>query len=79
MVLPEMISGLWLTLRFFKSVHGATRKTLLKIRGFSEIKVEKVKEAVQKCLVRLSGLDVPSYFFANCLALCLWVHHCHGT
>ncbi|KAJ5979936.1 Meiotic recombination protein dmc1 [Penicillium waksmanii] len=34
------------------SVHGATRKTLLKIKGFSEIKVEKVKEAIQKCLRR---------------------------
>ena len=36
----------------FQSVHGATRKTLSKIKGFSEVKVEKVKEAVQKCLVR---------------------------
>lgn len=34
-----------------QSVHGATRKTLLKIKGFSEVKVEKIKEAVQKCLV----------------------------
>lgn len=34
-----------------QSVHGATRKTLLKIKGFSEIKVEKIKEAIQKCLV----------------------------
>ncbi|KAI5283087.1 Meiotic recombination protein dmc1 [Ascosphaera aggregata] len=33
------------------SVHGATRKTLLKIKGFSEVKVEKVKEAIQKLLV----------------------------
>ena len=41
-----------------KSVHGATRKTLLKIRGFSEVKVEKVKEAVQKCLVRLFRLEI---------------------
>ncbi|KAI9754767.1 MAG: Meiotic recombination protein dmc1 [Chaenotheca gracillima] len=31
------------------SVHSATRRTLLKIKGFSEIKVEKVKEAIQKC------------------------------
>ncbi|KAI9791710.1 MAG: Meiotic recombination protein dmc1 [Peltula sp. TS41687] len=31
------------------SVHAATRKTLLKIKGFSEVKVEKIKEAVQKC------------------------------
>ncbi|KAL4801920.1 hypothetical protein BDV18DRAFT_68031 [Aspergillus unguis] len=34
------------------SIHGATRKTLLKIKGFSEIKVEKIKEAISKCLVR---------------------------
>ncbi|KAJ9668492.1 Meiotic recombination protein dmc1 [Coniosporium apollinis] len=31
------------------SVHSATRRTLLKIKGFSEIKVDKVKEAIQKC------------------------------
>ncbi|CAG8947360.1 unnamed protein product [Penicillium salamii] len=37
------------------SVHGATRKTLLKIKGFSEVKVEKVKEAIQKCLPSTSG------------------------
>ncbi|KAJ5109752.1 Meiotic recombination protein dmc1 [Penicillium argentinense] len=37
------------------SVHGATRRTLLKIKGFSEIKVEKVKEAIQKCLPSASG------------------------
>ncbi|KAL2864900.1 recombinase DMC1 [Aspergillus lucknowensis] len=37
------------------SIHGATRKTLLKIKGFSEIKVEKIKEAVNKCLPSASG------------------------
>ncbi|KAI9728318.1 MAG: Meiotic recombination protein dmc1 [Cirrosporium novae-zelandiae] len=31
------------------SVHAATRKTLLKIKGFSEVKVEKIKEAIAKC------------------------------
>ncbi|KAI9817269.1 MAG: Meiotic recombination protein dmc1 [Pycnora praestabilis] len=31
------------------SVHSATRKTLLKIKGFSEVKVEKIKEAIVKC------------------------------
>ncbi|KAI9885125.1 MAG: Ribosomal RNA-processing protein 7 [Watsoniomyces obsoletus] len=35
--------------RSLKSVHAATRKTLLKIRGLSEVKVEKIKEAIQKC------------------------------
>lgn len=37
-----------------QSVHAATRKTLLKIKGFSEVKVEKVKEAIAKCQVRLA-------------------------
>ncbi|GAM43509.1 Dmc1 homolog [Talaromyces pinophilus] len=37
------------------SVHGATRRTLLKIKGFSEIKVEKIKEAIQKCLPTANG------------------------
>ncbi|KAI5294755.1 Meiotic recombination protein dmc1, partial [Ascosphaera atra] len=37
------------------SVHGATRKTLLKIKGFSEVKVEKIKEAIQKLLPSASG------------------------
>ncbi|KAI9856724.1 MAG: Meiotic recombination protein dmc1 [Vezdaea acicularis] len=31
------------------SVHSATRKTLLRIKGFSEVKVEKIKEAIGKC------------------------------
>jgi meiotic recombination protein DMC1 len=34
-----------------QAVHAQHSKHLLKIRGFSEIKVEKVKEAVKKCLV----------------------------
>ncbi|MCJ1362349.1 Meiotic recombination protein dmc1 [Acarospora aff. strigata] len=37
------------------SVHAATRKTLLKIKGFSEVKVEKIKEAIQKCQPSASG------------------------
>ncbi|KAK3055196.1 Meiotic recombination protein dmc1 [Extremus antarcticus] len=32
------------------SVQAATSKQLLKIRGFSEIKVDKIKDAVKKCL-----------------------------
>ncbi|KAJ4292568.1 carboxymethylenebutenolidase [Kalmusia sp. IMI 367209] len=31
------------------SVHAATRRSLAKIKGFSEIKVEKVKDAIAKC------------------------------
>lgn len=38
-------------LRPFKSVHAATRKTLLKVKGFSEVKVEKIKEAIAKLQV----------------------------
>jgi hypothetical protein len=34
-----------------KSVHGATRKTLNKIKGMSGLKVEKIKEATAKCQV----------------------------
>ncbi|CAD6571540.1 MAG: Meiotic recombination protein dmc1 [Alectoria sarmentosa] len=33
------------------SVHAATRKTLLKLKGFSEVKVEKIKEAITKLQV----------------------------
>lgn len=32
-------------------MHAATRKTLLKVKGFSEVKVEKIKEAIAKCQV----------------------------
>jgi meiotic recombination protein DMC1 len=33
------------------SVHAATRRNLAKIKGFSEIKVDKVKDAITKCQV----------------------------
>ncbi|KAI9777533.1 MAG: Meiotic recombination protein dmc1 [Geoglossum umbratile] len=46
----------------FQSVHSATRRTLLKIKGFSEVKVDKIKEAIQKCQVRLSARTKPSAF-----------------
>lgn len=46
---------------FSQSVHGATRRTLLKIKGFSEIKVEKIKEAIQKCLVRVYSTLVKTF------------------
>ena len=36
-------------------MHAATRRTLLKIKGFSEVKVEKVKEAVAKCQPTVTG------------------------
>ena len=34
-----------------QSVHGAMTKHLEKIKGFSEVKIAKVKDAVRKCLV----------------------------
>ena len=34
-----------------RSVQMAMSKHLLKIKGFSEIKVEKIKDAVKKCFV----------------------------
>ncbi|WPH04848.1 Meiotic recombination protein DMC1 [Acrodontium crateriforme] len=37
------------------AVHGAMTKHLLKIKGFSEIKAEKVKEAARKCLPNSTG------------------------
>lgn len=42
---------MYINARALQSVHGATRKTLLKIKGFSEVKVEKIKDAIQKCQV----------------------------
>jgi hypothetical protein len=47
------VSNVYLVFAFcLQSVHSATRRTLLKIKGFSEIKVDKIKEAIQKCQVR---------------------------
>ncbi|KAK3680451.1 hypothetical protein LTR37_021229 [Vermiconidia calcicola] len=37
------------------AVQAATSRTLLKIRGFSDTKVDKVKEAVKKCLPNRGG------------------------
>ena len=39
------------------SVHSATRRNLLKIKGFSEIKVDKVKDAIAKCQVCLHFME----------------------
>lgn len=38
-------------LTMLQAVAAKTTKDLLKIKGFSEVKVEKVKEAVRKALV----------------------------
>ena len=38
-------------LQYEKSCLSATRKNLAKIKGFSEQKVEKIKEAAAKCAV----------------------------
>ena len=40
-----------------QSVHAATRKTLLKVKGFSEVKVEKIKEAIVKCQVSKNTVE----------------------
>ncbi|EMD59739.1 hypothetical protein COCSADRAFT_253375 [Bipolaris sorokiniana ND90Pr] len=40
------------------SVHSATRRNLLKIKGFSEVKVDKVKDAIAKCQVSCAGAVV---------------------
>lgn len=45
-----------------QSVLAAMTKHLLKIKGFSEIKVDKVKDAAKKCLV--SRLLSPTYDFS---------------
>lgn len=63
-----------------QSVHGATRKTLLKIKGFSEVKVEKIKEAIQKCLV--SSLSTPPSRMQHDLtqlAIRVGIHHSNGA
>jgi len=39
--------------RHVQSVHNTIKKNLEKIKGFSEVKVEKVKDAVRKCMVSL--------------------------
>ena len=46
-----MSNDIWFTQHDRQSIHAATRKTLNKIKGFSDVKVEKVKEAISKCQV----------------------------
>jgi len=64
-----------------QSVYGATRKTLLKVKGFSEVKVEKIKEAIAKCLVifqwhlSLSVSRQAPVTDVN-VAFCFRFHHC---
>ncbi|EER25772.1 meiotic recombination protein DLH1, putative [Coccidioides posadasii C735 delta SOWgp] len=55
------------------SVHGATRRTLLKIKGFSEVKVEKIKEAIQKCQTHKHAR------LKDALALGFGFHNGNGT
>ena len=67
-----------------ESVHAATRKTLLKVKGFSEVKVEKIKEAISKLQVRPQSCSDGSYRGVearNMLtirsepAFSIWLHH----
>ena len=46
-------------------MYNATRKNLLKIKGFSEIKVEKVKEAIAKSIVSTPLLSSRPYVILN--------------
>lgn len=48
---PKLQATLCDTNIFAQSVNQATTKSLSKIKGFSEVKVEKIKDAVRKCLV----------------------------
>ena len=67
-----------------ESVHAATRKTLLKVKGFSEVKVEKIKEAISKLQVRPQSCSDCLYRdvqAGNMLtirsepAFSIWLHH----
>ena len=67
-----------------ESVHAATRKTLLKVKGFSEVKVDKIKEAISKLQVRPQSCSDCSHRSAearNMLtirsepAFSIWLHH----
>lgn len=51
--LTEAFAVLSLTESLSQSVNIATKKKLENIKGFSETKVEKIKEAVKKCAVSL--------------------------
>lgn len=64
-----------------QSVHGATRKTLLKVKGFSEAKVEKIKEAIAKCQVqpRHSALDIETLLTRLAIADYIWLCDCCGV
>jgi hypothetical protein len=55
------------------SVHAATRRNLLKIKGFSEIKVDKVKDAIAKCQVRQSSSRASSDHTDYCSAFRRWL------
>ena len=48
-----------------QTVYGTLTKTLLKIKGLSEIKVEKIKDAAKKCMVRLPPLEPLNPVFAH--------------
>ena len=48
-----------------QSVHAATRKTLLKVKGFSEMKVEKIKDAISKLQVR--SCSWPNFVIPQCI------------
>lgn len=47
-----------------KGIQMTTRKALCNIKGLSEAKVEKIKEAAGKMLVKMIT-EVPLYYMAN--------------
>ena len=61
-----------------QSVHAATRRTLLKIKGFSEVKVEKVKEAIVKLQVS-SNAGTGTEIELTCAAISHWFCHSYGA
>lgn len=54
------------------SVHSATRRNLLKIKGFSEIKVDKVKDAIAKCQVSCTEVVVSELALLKAYAAWRW-------
>lgn len=59
------------------SVHAATRRNLLKIKGFSEIKVEKIKDALVKCQVSSAAALESRASLTHCAtALWRWLPDC---
>jgi hypothetical protein len=56
-------------------VHNTTKRQLEKIKGFSETKVEKVKEAVKKCMVSPLSANISKTRTTDASIACWkWLH-----